>query len=53
MHSEQPLSRAPTSTSALRRPSPGSGHTAGLYGEVVTLPVSRRELVPTAERKAS
>jgi len=37
----------------LRRPTVGSARTAGLYGEVVTLPVSRRELAPTPERKVS
>jgi len=52
MRSEQPLSRAPTPTPALRRPTPDSGRTSGLYGEVVTMPVSRREMATTAERKA-
>lgn len=53
MHSEQPLSRAPASTSALRRPTSGPARTSGLYGEVVTLPVNRRELAATPERKVS
>ena len=53
MHREQSLSRAPEPTSPMRRPTPGSARTSGLYGEVVTLSVNRRELAPTPERKVS
>lgn len=49
MHGEQPVTRASASTSALRRPTSGSGRAAGLYGEVLTLPEHR--LAPRAERK--
>lgn len=51
MHSDQPLPYTPEPSSTSRRPAPGSARTAGLYGEVVTLPVNRRELVPAPERK--
>lgn len=53
MHSEQQLSHGPEPTSTSRRPGSGSARTSGLYGEVVTLPVHRRELAPTPERKVS
>ena len=51
MHSDQPLPYTPEPSSTSRRPSTGSARTSGLYGEVVTLPVNRRELVPAPERK--
>lgn len=51
MHSEQP--RAPEPTSPSRRSTSGPVRASGLYGEVVTLPVNRRELAPTPERKVS
>ena len=51
MHSDQPLPYTPEPSSTSRRPSSGSARTSGLYGEVVTLPVNRRELVPASESK--
>ena len=53
MQTEQPLSNAPASRPALRRPASAFGRASGLYGEVVTLPVSGRGMAMTAERKAS
>lgn len=52
MHSEQPLPRAPGPWPAARRPAFGLARTAGLYGEVVTLPVSGRGTATPAERKS-
>lgn len=48
MHVEHPLPRASERPEA-RRPISGPGRTAGLYGEVVTLPESR--LAARTERK--
>jgi hypothetical protein len=53
MHSEQPLPRAARPTPASGRPAPGFGRASGLYGEVMTLPVSGRGAATTTERKAS
>ncbi|HZW17114.1 MAG TPA: hypothetical protein VFF66_12790 [Brevundimonas sp.] len=52
MHSKQPLPRSPAPQSPLRRPISEVARTSGLYGEVMTLPVSRRELIPAAGSKA-
>lgn len=52
MRTEQSLQRAATPMPASRRPASSFARASGLYGEVMTLPVSGRGATTTAERKA-
>ena len=53
MYSQQPLPRPLAAMPTLRRPMSGGGRPSGLYGEVMTLPLSGRGLATDAERKTS